>query len=315
MLFSEPAMVRDLLTHFVREDWVQALDLDTLERVNQDFTTEDLRERRSDTIWRVRFKDDWLYVLLLLEFQSSNDRFMALRLMSYVALLLTDLFKANQLTTSGRLPPVLPLVLYNGDERWTAPVNVAELIEPVPGRLARYTPRLAYLLIDESSYADTELQEARSFCAALFELERSPTHEQALEALHRAIEWAVATKQHGLVRAFAVFVERLYAGKRRGTPVDPTKFPAPEERYAMLAKNVERWIEEFKAEGEAKGRAEGRAEGEAKGRAAMLVRFLEHKFGPLDPEKLRLVMEADEATLLAWSDRLLEAETVEDVIY
>jgi hypothetical protein len=72
-------------------------------------------------IWRVRWGQDWLYVYLLLEFQSTVDRFMAVRILSYVGLLYQDLIRSGQLTASGQLPPVLPLVLYNDVRRWQAP--------------------------------------------------------------------------------------------------------------------------------------------------------------------------------------------------
>lgn len=45
--------------------------------------TDELRDREDDIIWRIRWGKDWLYVYLLLEFQSSVDRFMAVRIMSH----------------------------------------------------------------------------------------------------------------------------------------------------------------------------------------------------------------------------------------
>jgi hypothetical protein len=48
----------------------------------------------------------------LLEFQSQPDPFVALRMLVYVGLLYQELVKPKQPTRGGRLPPVLPLVLY-----------------------------------------------------------------------------------------------------------------------------------------------------------------------------------------------------------
>ena len=42
------------------------------------------------------------------------------------------MIKAKALTPSGKLPPVLPLVLYNRVQRWYAAQDVAELVEVVP---------------------------------------------------------------------------------------------------------------------------------------------------------------------------------------
>ena len=66
LLFSHREMVADLVRGFVREDWVAALDFDTLERVRESGISHDLREREDDILWRLRWGERWLYVYLLL---------------------------------------------------------------------------------------------------------------------------------------------------------------------------------------------------------------------------------------------------------
>jgi len=70
-LFSHPKMVEDLLTGFVKFDWVNELDFCTLEKLNNTYITDDLRERTDDVVWRVKFRDQWLYVYLLQGFQPE----------------------------------------------------------------------------------------------------------------------------------------------------------------------------------------------------------------------------------------------------
>ena len=74
LLFSNKEMMRDLLLEFVTEEWVDGLDLDTLDRVHDSFVTDDLRERFDDIIWRVSFRGRMVYLCLIVEFQSSPDR-------------------------------------------------------------------------------------------------------------------------------------------------------------------------------------------------------------------------------------------------
>ncbi|NWO07434.1 MAG: Rpn family recombination-promoting nuclease/putative transposase, partial [Alteromonadaceae bacterium] len=138
LLFSHAEMVKDLLTGFVKEEWVKQLDYSTLEKVSGSYITDELRDREDDVIWRVRWGDGWLYVYLLLEFQSTVDKYMAVRVMSYLGLLYQDLIRQKSLTPSGKLPPVLPIVLYNGDKKWSAARNVESLIETIPGGLEQY---------------------------------------------------------------------------------------------------------------------------------------------------------------------------------
>src|SRR4051794_18985798 len=102
-LFSHPEMVADLLRDFVREDWVQDLDFSTLERVSGSYVAPQLRSRESDVVWRVRRgRDPWLYIYLLIEFQSTVDPFMALRMMVYLGLLYQDLVQRRELTASNK---------------------------------------------------------------------------------------------------------------------------------------------------------------------------------------------------------------------
>ena len=104
--------------------------------------------------WQDHLNRAGLYIYLLLEFQSHVDSYMAVRIMAYVALLYQGLIRSGQLTPSSTLPPVVPVVLYNGRGRWTASQNIETLVEPMPGGLELYRPRLSYLLIDEERYPE-----------------------------------------------------------------------------------------------------------------------------------------------------------------
>ena len=81
-LFGHPEMVRDLLSGFVSTDWARALDVGAFERVNASYASERGRARHEDIVWRARIGGDWVYVYLLLEFQSRPDPWMALRMRS-----------------------------------------------------------------------------------------------------------------------------------------------------------------------------------------------------------------------------------------
>jgi predicted transposase/invertase (TIGR01784 family) len=133
-LFSRPELVRDLILGFIPDDWLHSLDYETLETVPGHYVTEDLRNRADDIVWRVKVGGEWVYLYLLIEFQSSVDKYMALRMMVYVGLLYQDLIKTGKALADGRLPPVLPIVLYNGSARWTAETDLFKLIRCPTGR-------------------------------------------------------------------------------------------------------------------------------------------------------------------------------------
>lgn len=82
LLFSQPGAVEDLVRSFVGGDLGEELDFDTLDAMPSDLVSDDLVRRQADLLWRVRFRGKWLYLLILIEFQSKVDRFMALRILT-----------------------------------------------------------------------------------------------------------------------------------------------------------------------------------------------------------------------------------------
>ena len=109
-----------------------------------------LEQRYGDMIWRVPFKTGALkdgtrpYLLVLLEFQSSVDRNMPRRMRNYGLMLRERLVADGTAEREGGLPWLLPLVLYNGSERWTVTGHGAELVAApsatVRRTLALYQP-------------------------------------------------------------------------------------------------------------------------------------------------------------------------------
>ena len=80
-------------------------------------------------------QDKPAYLMILLEFQSSPDPWMVIRFLVYVGLLYQQLIKENQLR-SGKLPPVFPVVLYNGSKTWQSPITLKKLTHIIPVSVA-----------------------------------------------------------------------------------------------------------------------------------------------------------------------------------
>ena len=324
-LFSHPRMIADLLRGFVHEPWVEGLDLATLERVEGRHLSDALERREEDIVWRARWGEEWVYVYLLLEFQSTVDRFMALRVAVYVGLLHQALLRAGELTRNGRLPPVLPVVLYNGEGRWAAPTTLEALVEPVPADLAAFQPAQRFLLLDENRLPEAETASGHNVAAALFQLERSRTPADVQRVLTRLVDWLGEEAQRPLRRSFAVWVKQVFL-RHRLPGVSLPEVTELEEVQAMLSERVKEWTEEWKQQGiEAgrreglemglqEGRQEGFQEGQQMGEAQVLLRQFELRFGreAADAHRER-IQSADAETLLLWSERILTAESAEDV--
>jgi hypothetical protein len=189
-LFAHRDLMADMIRLYVNPHLEDRLDPATLKRCNGTYVTADLRERRSDLVWLIRAKDErWFYIYLLLEFQSRVDRFMAVRLLGYIALLWQDLIAQKQIMPDGHLPPVLPLVLHSGSSPWTAPRTMTELITtPLPA-LAPMQPAFSYLLLDENRLPTDAGVAAGNVVAAVFALQQCLTLDAQERLNHRLDEW------------------------------------------------------------------------------------------------------------------------------
>ena len=72
---------------------------------------------------------------------------------------------------------------------------------------------------------------------------------------------------------------------------------------------MEQWTKRVHQQGIQQGIQQGQTEGEA----AILVRQLERRFGPLSPRHRARIESADAETLLVWGDRVLTAQSVDEV--
>ena len=71
--FSNPVMLKSLLLDFVPEEFIRDFNFNTLELCNSSFITPDFKQRHNDLVWRLKWKDSWCHIYILLEFQSTDD--------------------------------------------------------------------------------------------------------------------------------------------------------------------------------------------------------------------------------------------------
>ncbi|MEM7585288.1 MAG: Rpn family recombination-promoting nuclease/putative transposase [Acidobacteriota bacterium] len=321
LLFSHARTIQDLLQGFVREPWVAELDFSTLRRLPSDYISGQLagefEERTSDVVWRVQWRDKPLYIVLLLELQSTCEQDMALRMLVYVVLFYQRQLKEKPLRRGEKLPPVLPMVFYNGDAEWWAPLEVSALIERMPENLEPYLPAMRYWLIDEKRLHLAELEElADNMVAGIARVEQNHGTAYLSEMVAELARWLDGPEQKDLRRDVVAWLSKVIL------PAQVPGAAVPElgrlaEFQTYLEANMQTWSEKWKAEGLEEGLRLGREEGAQKGRvegeAAILERLLRRKFGAMDDSIRGRLRSADSTQLLRWAENVLAAETLADV--
>jgi predicted transposase YdaD len=140
----------------------------TLEPVS--FIDKKLRPTQSDLLWSCRSPDSdgdqvLAYFYILWEHQSSIDRWMVLRIFCYMAQIwerwlatIQDTKDPDEKRTEKKLPLIFPLVIYQGEADWTAPLSLSELTRGViPDDIKPYFPDFKFHLESIKAMPDGEL--------------------------------------------------------------------------------------------------------------------------------------------------------------
>ena len=115
---------------------------------------------------------------------------------------------------AGRLPPVLPIVLYNGTERWTAAREMRELIGPAGPWLVPYQPAQGYFLLDLRWVTADDLP-AHNLLREVAALEQSRSNADLLRVWEALQLWMRDPRAGELQRAFVDWIHRWPTGWRR----------------------------------------------------------------------------------------------------
>lgn len=308
-LFSHREMVADLIRAFIPLPWAQQVDLGTLERVNASYVERARRDRESDVVWRFKLSGEWAYVYLLLEFQSTVDPTMALRMVLYRTLLALDLVKSKQVPPGGPFPHIFPVVLYNGERPWRAALEVADLFPPALSGSEGFTLRGRYLLIDERALASAPLSSTQNLVAAVFALEQSRDAEDVLRVVRALIEALRDPAQESLRRTFAAWIHQVMLPAHFPAEAFGPKLPL-QEVETMLAERVQRWYREQREQ----GRSEGRSEGQRLMATRAAVRLIEARFGAPSTATLARLDAMSEEQLLDLLPRVAAASSIDEAL-
>ena len=303
-LFASRLMVEHLLRACVPDELLAAADLASLRKVSAEYISDELRKRHGDTVWRLRIGGRRMVLLVLLEFQSEDDRWMALRILTYTGLLYQELIRNEAPEVATRwLPAVLPIVLYHGVAPWTAAREMGELIAPVGRWLAPFQPRQGYYVLDERHVVEDDLPRG-NLLRAVVGLEQSRSPEDLLRVVEALQGWLRDGPAGELQRAFLDWVQQMAERLAPGGTVPTAR--TLEDARLTLVERVAEWPKQWRREGVEQGREQG-----VEQQRALLCRIAEARFGAETASRLAtmLVPIADPVRLADVGDWLGRCDT------
>jgi predicted transposase/invertase (TIGR01784 family) len=164
-LFSNVEIFRQLITSFVHEPWVRDLDFSKCEMLKDSFVSEQYKGTFSDLIYKVKLRGRDLYIVILLEFKATPEQFVALQILGYMVDFYRHLIDSQKRVK--KLPPVFPIMLYRGERRWTAPLNISALIGGAE-LLGKYALHFEYFPIFENAFSREVLLKIGNIVSTLF---------------------------------------------------------------------------------------------------------------------------------------------------
>ena len=269
VMLSYVVVFADLLRGFVKQPWLKHVNLSSLEQIKTEHTSDKGITRLNDVVWKLqKHNGESLYVVVMMEVQSEVEYFMAARMNMYVGLLYDVLRRNKQIKKGRKLPQVVPLVLYGGERKWNAPLELSQLIDDnLPG-MERYSNQFNYHVV--SVHDCEELDPAqRNVADAWFRALRVRDYPSASAALTRLIE-VLEGPEHASLRAtaadwFLKVVVKAFLPDQELVELGHSRDLT--EVKQMLGENMVKWSDEWIAKGEARGIAKGKARGIAEGKA------------------------------------------------
>ena len=295
------------------------LDFESVVALDKEHLAATGRTRLQDKVYRVAWREphgDRPDLLVLLEFQSSEDQDMALRMEEYAHLAATGAVESGE---ANSLPEVLAIVVHNGERPWRASTAglVLRISDERPVRPAYATVDLTLLAeeLGERIPADSRLgtltrleSTASSLLPRLLAeaFQRYPGPESV--ALRRGLHLRATAilRRQGMADA-VLSLEECERLLREGRG---------EIMRTMADANFDRWREENIAQGVKQGIARGVEQGAAQGRVALLGRLAARRFGAGVAVRVTNLLAdvSDTSRLDAAGDWLLDCETGEALL-
>ncbi len=185
-LFSRPEIVRDFLKGFVDSNFINDIDFTRIEKKNTSYIAKTFKNKYTDLALKLNMTGGkCAYLYLVIEFQSTVDKLMPLRILSYMLSMYNDLIKQKEISIDNPLPPVFPVVLYTGTQTYNAHTKLEDLIAKPYKRLQRYVPDFEHYLVTLQSKPGEELKRMTALdniIAGLFYFLTARTEEELKEA-------------------------------------------------------------------------------------------------------------------------------------
>ncbi|MGE0086305.1 MAG: Rpn family recombination-promoting nuclease/putative transposase [Desulfococcaceae bacterium] len=302
--FSRREIAESFIRHHLPQSLVSQMDFSTLTIVKDSFVDKELREHFSDILYTVQIKENLLYIYLLFEHKSRQERFVSLQILRYMVKIWDQHVKQNPKTK--KLPPVFPMVLYHGRGKWNISEKFEDTVQDEKGLMKAYIPKFCYEIYDISHMPDEQIKGevlARIVLLIAKYIFKPDMKEKVFETARLFQE---VVNQETALEILEVLLRYVTQATGKFEEGDIRKIIG---QTSIREDIMQTFIDKYINQGMQLGMQQGLQQ-----MAKIFLRQMEIRFGGVPEWAEEKIRQADMKRIEEWSIRLLKAERVEDVL-
>ena len=126
------------------------IDVNAVIPEKDSFIDEKLKEHYADMLFKTRLKiNEECHIYCFFEHKSRQYRNTALQLLEYMLSIWKA--KCQSQKKQQKLPVIIPIVIYHGNQAWSASTKLSELLSFIPNSFEEFVPDYRYLICDLST--------------------------------------------------------------------------------------------------------------------------------------------------------------------
>lgn len=214
LLLSSKHIFLEMVRSFIKRGWAQEIDEASLIKVDKSYILPDFRGKEADLVYRMKLKDRDVIFYILIELQSTVDSLMPWRLLLYQVEIWRQVMREHASGVRERsgfkLPVIVPMVLYNGNQPWTAPLYFREMLAGEELFEEEALVNFSYFLLDVQRYTPEDLENLANVIGSVFLIEQhSHSKIDELIELFRKLAPTIDNLPEEQREQFAIWFEQI----------------------------------------------------------------------------------------------------------
>jgi len=294
LMFGDIEVAQDFLQNYLPTEIAKAVDLKHLTKENNSYIDEQFKESFTDMLYKTKINGKDGYIYFLFEHKSYQDPLVILQLLKYIVRIWEEKYDRK----TNRLPIVIPMVIYHGENKWnvqTKLMNLIKGIDELPEETKKYIPSYEYEVYDLSPSAQmgivgmaltkavlevmravviTDMGKFREWMRKIFEEIRDFPEEKFERFVDASIRYILSVREDASIEVIETEAREILSGRS--------------EAIMSVAEKL-------------------RNEGRLEGKIEFVLKNLSKKFGEDLTDKLKeKIQKADEKTIDYIGENLLD---------